>query len=319
MEITRHGSFSFVSAWEELVGGFLALGTAGVTAISLILTFVYVLLFFGIKYLIKKLRPKPEDQVVRIELGDGTGGGAVQEGPKKKSFFSGFMGKISAKVGALNPASSKNKADMNKDKMNSTDEKKALGASNQPPPAAGVTSPRGPGVTSPRGPPPSYQPVVITAGSVTQNVGKTDGKGAGLPGAVEKDADKKQGTAAPGGPGATGEQKAGDKKADTNAPGGPTTKAGAVGVTDNKTDPKTGANAPGGPTAKAGDKGPTEPKADAKDTADSKTAVGDTKVGGDAKDAPKADAGAPGAPKVDDKEADGVKPKTPQKEDKNTK
>ena len=51
------------------------MGTAGVTAISLVLTFVYVCLFFLIRFIIKKLRKKKEGEVVIIDTGGEKGEG----------------------------------------------------------------------------------------------------------------------------------------------------------------------------------------------------------------------------------------------------
>ena len=105
----RHTCFSicvvYFAGWEILIGGFLALGTAGVTAISIVLTFVYICLFFLIKYIIKKLRKKKEAEVIIIDTGGEKGEGGTDGG---KSGFKGKMGKgiaiMAAKMGSAKKA-----------------------------------------------------------------------------------------------------------------------------------------------------------------------------------------------------------------------
>lgn len=60
-------SFSSITGWEKMIGGFLALGTAGVTAISIIATLFYICLYIGLRKLRRYLRKRKTD-VVQVNI-----------------------------------------------------------------------------------------------------------------------------------------------------------------------------------------------------------------------------------------------------------
>ena len=96
-------SVFYLPGWEIIIGGFLVLGTAGVTAISLVLTFVYVCLFFAIRYCIKKLR-KRQAQVVVIDIGDKSGADTNAPPPGKGGLLDTSLALMAAKMASAKMA-----------------------------------------------------------------------------------------------------------------------------------------------------------------------------------------------------------------------